>query len=653
MAFGFIGAALTAQSSTANQASTLTASFARTAGRLYVIVVAVDNNQTTDGDEGAVTSITHSGESFTKAAEFTNGQGAAQAGATVSIWYLVAAANAGNNTGTINFSNSTSRDKSASTVGEFTRDTTQTIAVEATNTLANDGADPGSLNATTANIECLRVRGIAAETNSITALTPTTNWTAWDGNQTGGGGSAANMAVRAEHRISTGTGDASDPTLFAADCASVYVAFKEVIEDNAEEKVNLQAEHEFRDDPGLDLAIAEPPDEPPPPDNEQITLALDDPEVEVPPGLDSAEARQGDDVFDEQVEILLALDIPEVEEQPGLDLTLDISIEDPIVEDAELILNLAAEHEVLVELGLDSAQPDIEDHVFGHETIQLGAEHEVIEEPGVDLTQDRPFDDVFDAQDEIGLALDDPEVVEQPGLNLEASVPEDHVFEVEDFQLSAEHEVVEEPGVDLAQDRPTDDVFDDAPEIVQLEALVEIDEISGVNVWEPTDVGEASVVPADNEQIVALLDDVQVEDIPGLDFTVTFPFDFVEADYPEVVHLAAEEPYLDDPGDSYTEAMQPDSVFGDGAEIVQLEAEPAPDDLVPDSVIVNLTDEFDAGDPLEFLPGPLDMPMLEEEPGVDLTVLSHAPFDDAPPVGGVTRRPNNPMIYSTGAMMRR
>lgn len=235
MAFANIGADGTAQSSTANQTSASVTLLAdANIGNLLVIIVAVDNNQTTDGDEGAVTSVTDSagGNTWTKGLEFCNGQGSAQAGATCSLWSSVITnkITSGGTDVTVNFSNSTSRDKSVILANLFSIGAGSTVAIEATNSLANDGADPGSLNATTSNIECLRIRGIASETNSATALTTTTNWTLFtSGNQTSGGGSASNMAARGEFRISTGTSDASDPTFVAADTASVYVAFKEVV----------------------------------------------------------------------------------------------------------------------------------------------------------------------------------------------------------------------------------------------------------------------------------------------------------------------------------------------------------------------------------------------------------------------------------------
>lgn len=235
MAFGDLGNTTTGTCTTANQASFSTVSLNLTLDSFYVLIIAVDNNQTTDGDEGAVTSVTDSGgvNVWSKAVEFCNGQGSAQAGATVSIWYSLITSVLVGGTITANFSNSASRDKAAWTLREFSKGAGTTVAIEGTpGTLANDGADPGSLDVTTANIACLRIRGIAAESNDTTALTTTDGtWTAFNGATTTGGGSAANQAVRAEFKISTATGAASNPTLYAADCASAYAAFKEVAGD--------------------------------------------------------------------------------------------------------------------------------------------------------------------------------------------------------------------------------------------------------------------------------------------------------------------------------------------------------------------------------------------------------------------------------------
>jgi len=221
----------TVNSKTANQASLVgTILNAINIDDVAVLVVAVDNNQTTDGDEGAVTSVTDSsgGNTWTKAAEFCNGQGAAQAGTTCSIWYTKATATVSTSV-TANFSNATSRDASAAICKSFRMAAGSTVSVQGTATLANDAADPGSLNVTTPNAEFLRIRGIAGETSVATFLTPTTNWIDIGGDQSAGGSAATNQAVRGEFIISTGTGDASDPTWTAVDCASVYVAFKETL----------------------------------------------------------------------------------------------------------------------------------------------------------------------------------------------------------------------------------------------------------------------------------------------------------------------------------------------------------------------------------------------------------------------------------------
>ena len=224
------------QSKTANKSSmSMTTSAAAEASNMVVLVVTCDNNQTTDGDEGMVSGVTDSagGNTWTKGKEFTNGQGTAQTGATVSLWFSKLT-NQINSGGTITaaLTNNTTRDACGISAWEFTIGAGNVVTVEATNTLANDGADFGSLNATTSNAEFLRIRAGAVEMGDAADfdVTPTTNWTEMTQNGTSGAGSATNMQVWGEFRISTGTSDASDPThntFPANDKASVYVALKE------------------------------------------------------------------------------------------------------------------------------------------------------------------------------------------------------------------------------------------------------------------------------------------------------------------------------------------------------------------------------------------------------------------------------------------
>lgn len=76
MAFASVGTLGTGLSSGNNQTSlVLTTSAAAEAGNLVVLCVAVDNNQTTDGDSTAVSGITDSagGNTWTRAKGFANG----------------------------------------------------------------------------------------------------------------------------------------------------------------------------------------------------------------------------------------------------------------------------------------------------------------------------------------------------------------------------------------------------------------------------------------------------------------------------------------------------------------------------------------------------------------------------------------------------
>jgi hypothetical protein len=236
MAFASVGTLGNNGSTANNQASlAITTSAIAEVNNLVVVIVAVDANATTDGDDNAVASVVSGTNTFTKAVQFANGQGALAAGCSVSIWFckLNAQINSGG-TITITFTSSANSDETAASAWEFTMGATNTPAVEATNTAANDAGATGSLNATTANIECLRIRATATESATATAWTATSGWTLMTLRGSGGTGDAA-QHIRGEFRISTGTGDASNPTggVNPADHASAYAALKEVSFDPA------------------------------------------------------------------------------------------------------------------------------------------------------------------------------------------------------------------------------------------------------------------------------------------------------------------------------------------------------------------------------------------------------------------------------------
>lgn len=231
MSWSSVGTLGTAANTGNNQASiVLTTSATLEVGNVGVIIISVENNQTTDGDEGAVSGVVDSaGNTWSKAAEFTNGQGVAQTGAVCSIWYCQALTQlSSGGTITASFTNTASRDESCATAWEFSVTAGSTISVASTNTLADDGADPGSLDVTTSAVEHLRIRGTAGEINNITQWTKTAAFTAnFDAARSANVATA--MAVRGEYVISSSANVASDPTWASADHASVYVAFLETL----------------------------------------------------------------------------------------------------------------------------------------------------------------------------------------------------------------------------------------------------------------------------------------------------------------------------------------------------------------------------------------------------------------------------------------
>lgn len=201
-------------------------------GNLVVVHVACDNNGTTDADHSEISGVTFNGVAMTKAKEFTNGQGAAQAGCTSSLWYLQISGGdvAAGATCTATFTTATtSGDANAIQGREFVVASGKTVAIEASATAATDAAQPGALDAATSNIECLRVRAVGMESSASTPqnnIRATNNtWSLW---WTSGAlaRSATGCTSLVEANISTGTGASSEVTYVTSDNASVYVAFR-------------------------------------------------------------------------------------------------------------------------------------------------------------------------------------------------------------------------------------------------------------------------------------------------------------------------------------------------------------------------------------------------------------------------------------------
>lgn len=222
-----VGTLASATNKTTQTTLSTTSTITAAAGQLIVLLVATDNENTTDGETSLHTAATIGGAGMSKAGEYTNTVGgAANDGVTVSVWYLIAPAQIASGAAVVSTLN-TGKDAKALQSYIFDLDSLYSVVVDGSATLSNDAADPGSLSATgTRAAPHLWIRAIGLETDNGTAgtLTPTSGWTTLGGTGTTGGAAATNVSVRGEFKIASGTASgASDPTVAAADCASLLV----------------------------------------------------------------------------------------------------------------------------------------------------------------------------------------------------------------------------------------------------------------------------------------------------------------------------------------------------------------------------------------------------------------------------------------------
>lgn len=230
MAFASIGTLGTGANTTANTTLVLTTSAAAEAGNLVVLVIGKDNASTVDAETSEITGIADSagGNTWVKYGEYCNGQGAANAGATVSVWTCIVT-NTISSGGTITATLSDTRTVKAMTAWEFSVGAGSTVSLAGTlQVLANDALDPGSMSISgLTSKEYLFVRGVSHE-GSVGLLTATTSYTKFTDILGATGTAASSMASLGEFIILTGTGSTSDPTVSARDSASVFLALEEV-----------------------------------------------------------------------------------------------------------------------------------------------------------------------------------------------------------------------------------------------------------------------------------------------------------------------------------------------------------------------------------------------------------------------------------------
>lgn len=228
-AFSSVGSLANANNKTSSSSWSIATSAQLDQNNAGVLVIALDNQDTTDLSSNLCSSVSDvAGNDWVKAREFTNGQGAADAGATICIFYTKAKLNLSSGSN-ITVTLSAAKTAKAATAWEFSINPTNVLVVGAGADLANDALDAGSMTMSgLSSQEYLFVRGGAVESNgtSYTSSASYTNFTHTSAT-TAGGGAASNMGARGEFRVLTGTGDSTNPTTSASDQASTYIAISE------------------------------------------------------------------------------------------------------------------------------------------------------------------------------------------------------------------------------------------------------------------------------------------------------------------------------------------------------------------------------------------------------------------------------------------
>ncbi|MDP2131970.1 MAG: hypothetical protein Q8J79_14005 [Erythrobacter sp.] len=200
------------------------------AAQFAILGVSTDNSTTADGASNNHVSITGGTGTWTKLGEYTNGNGAAAAGVTVSQWLFVPSAdNAIDTVFTVNFAAAVV-DKTAG-IWRFNYDNTKGLRqiTEAAPVLNGVDAVAGFGSVAYSGLPAtarLYVRAMGKEANTTTGITPTAGFTGMSNSRSRNNTLA--VIQRGEFKIATSTGETSNPTLaVVGDTAGVFNAIEE------------------------------------------------------------------------------------------------------------------------------------------------------------------------------------------------------------------------------------------------------------------------------------------------------------------------------------------------------------------------------------------------------------------------------------------
>lgn len=238
-AFGSVGTLGANNSITSNDTITRTLTVQLDAGNLGICLIAKNNANTADGTTSELTSFADPrGNTWSNIANYTNGQSADNAGATIAVVLSKIATNV--QIGDVLTATLTTAEAAkAITCWEFSVGAGKTAQIAGSiQVQADDGVDPSTMTISgLSSKEYLLIRATAGENNIADTWTATTNYTNFTQGVAGtadNGSNGTSMKVMGEFRILTtdcsASACSSDPTHSNNDSASVYFALEEVDE---------------------------------------------------------------------------------------------------------------------------------------------------------------------------------------------------------------------------------------------------------------------------------------------------------------------------------------------------------------------------------------------------------------------------------------
>lgn len=205
------------------------------AGNVLIVAAATDNATTTDTLSTDLSVSDTQSNAYTRACEYTNGNGSAEAGVTTAIFYsklTTQLSNAASDTITLSSTSSTIHAKTF-VAAEFTITAGTTVSVAGScATMPDDGVDPSAVTISgLTSAEYLWVHNLGAEGPNSDAYTYDADYSAIGSDTiqgSSGGSQSSNAHTRGRYRIFTGTTDTVDHTSTTTDrdYAQVYVALK-------------------------------------------------------------------------------------------------------------------------------------------------------------------------------------------------------------------------------------------------------------------------------------------------------------------------------------------------------------------------------------------------------------------------------------------